>query len=63
MKKLLLICATIALLSGLVYAPILLLSHRRIQRLTIDSGKLPEELNGWKIKDRDMAESPNQATD
>ena len=62
MKKLLLICATIALLNGLslrayftiVPAPEPTLNDRL-------SEIIPEELNGWKIKDQDMAESPESS--
>ena len=62
MKKLLLICATIALLIGLslrayftfVPPPEPTLKDRL-------SEIIPEELNGWKIKDQDMAESPESS--
>ena len=62
MKKLLLICATIALLGGLslrayftfVPPPEPTLNDRLLEII-------PEELNGWKIKDQDMAESPESS--
>ena len=62
MKKLLLICATIALLSGLslrayftIVPPPEPTLNDRLSEI------IPEELNGWKIKDQDMAESPESS--
>ena len=62
MKKLLLICATSALLGGLslrVYFAFVPPPEPTLNdRL---SEIIPEELNGWKIKDQDIAESPESS--
>ena len=62
MKKLLLIFATVALLCGLslraYFAFVTPPEPTLTDRL---SGIIPEELNGWKIKDQDMAESPESS--
>ena len=62
MKKLLLIFAAVALLGGLslrvyfAFVPPPEPTHKDLL-----SDIVPEELNGWKIKDQDMAESPESS--
>ena len=62
MKKLLLICATIALSVGLslrAYFAFVPPPEPTLNNQLSDI--LPGELNGWKIKDQDMAESPESS--
>ena len=62
MKKLLLICATIALVGGLSLRAYFAFVPPPESTLKDQLSKIiPNELSGWKIKDQDMAESPESS--